>query len=238
MTQLSAIEIVILLAYLGVTYALALYYARGDGSPKDVDGYFLAGRALPWYLIGLSFYASNMSGSSFVGLMGAAYGHGLTVFHYEWTAALVLVVFAAIILPVFLRNRIVTVTEYLEHRFDRRTRLVYSGFTLLTLLLVDTAGALYAGAVVLQAAVPAVELWVACLLLSLFAGLYTIVGGLRAVVITDAIQAVVLIIGAALVAYFALEAVGQRRGALEQKTHAKINGYLWSRRGIYTWRCL
>ena len=71
MTELSAIEIAILVAYLGVTYALALYYSRSDGSPNDVDNYFLAGRALPWYLIGLSLYASNMSGSSFVGLMGA-----------------------------------------------------------------------------------------------------------------------------------------------------------------------
>ena len=218
MTELSAIEIGILVAYLGVTYALALYYSRSDGSPNDVDNYFLAGRALPWYLIGLSLYASNMSGSSFVGLMGAAYGHGLTVFHYEWTAALVLLVFAAIILPVFLRNRIVTVTEYLELRFDRRARLVYSGFTLLTLLLVDTAGALYAGAVVLQAAVPGVDLWIACLLLSLFAGLYTIVGGLRAVVITDALQAIVLIIGAAVVAYFALDAVGGWTALMEKSS--------------------
>ena len=218
MTELTAIEIGILVGYLGVTYALALYYARSDGSPADVDGYFLAGRALPWYLIGLSFYASNMSGSSFVGLMGAAYSHGLTVFHYEWTAALVLLVFAAIILPVFLRNRIVTVTEYLELRFDRRTRLVYSAFTLLTLLLVDTAGALYAGAVVLQAAVPTVDLWIACLLLSLFAGLYTIVGGLRAVVITDALQAIVLIIGAALVGYFALDAVGGWSALMEKSS--------------------
>ena len=218
MTELTVTEIAILLAYLGVTYALALYYAQSDGSPSDIDGYFLAGRALPWYLIGLSFYASNMSGSSFVGLMGAAYGHGITVFHYEWTAALVLLVFAAVILPVFLRNRIVTVTEYLELRYDRRTRLVYSGFTLLTLLLVDTAGALYAGAVVLQAAVPFVDLWIACLLLSLFAGLYTIIGGLRAVVITDALQAIVLIIGAAMVGYFALDAVGGWTALMEKSS--------------------
>jgi SSS family solute:Na+ symporter len=235
MTRLSAIEIAILLAYLGGTYALALYYARGDGSPNDVDGYFLAGRALPWYLIGLSFYASNMSGSSFVGLMGAAYGHGLTVFHYEWTAALVLLVFAAFILPVFLRNRIVTVTEYLELRFDRRTRLVYSGFTLLTLLLVDTAGALYAGAVVLQAAIPGVDLWIACLLLSLFAGLYTIVGGLRAVVITDALQAIVLIIGAALVGYFALDAVGGWTALMEKSSARHVALFQPADDGFLPW---
>jgi SSS family solute:Na+ symporter len=218
MTGLSNFEIAILIAYLVGTYALAIAYARSDGSPTDVAGYFLAGRALPWYLIGVSFYATNMSGASFVGLMGAAYGHGLTVFHYEWTAALVLVVFAVFILPVFLRSRLVTVTEYLEHRFDRRARLVYSGFTLMTMLLVDTAGALYAGSVVLRTVVPAIDLWLACLLLSLFAGLYTIIGGLRAVVITDVLQAIVLVIGATLVGYFALAAVGGWDALMEKSS--------------------
>jgi solute:Na+ symporter, SSS family len=226
MTGLTSTEIVIILAYLAGTYTLAIAYARADGRPKDVAGYFLAGRALPWYLIGISFYATNMSGASFVGLMGAAYGHGLTVFHYEWTAALVLVLFAAFILPVFLRSRLVTVTEYLEHRYDRRARLVYSAFTLLTMLLVDTAGALYAGSVVLRTVVPAVDLWLACLLLSLLAGLYTIVGGLRAVVVTDTIQALVLIMGAALVGYFALAAVGGWDALIEKSSDRNVTLFL------------
>ena len=222
MAGLTSTEIAIILAYLAATYAIAIAYARAEGPPKNVDDYFLAGRTLPWYLVGLSFYATNMSGASFVGLMGAAYGNGLTVFHYEWTAALVLVVFAAFILPVFLRNRLVTVTEYLEHRFDRRARLVYSGFTLLTMLLVDTAGALYAGAVVMQAGFAAIDLWLACILLSLFAGVYTIVGGLRAVVVTDTIQASVLIIGAAVVGYFALAAVGGWEALFEKSSERNV----------------
>lgn len=216
--KLHVTEIAIVLVYLAATYALALRYARADGSPQDLAGYFLAGRALPWYLIGLSFYATNMSGSSFVGLMGASYNHGLTVFHYEWTAALVLLLFAAFILPVFLRNRLMTVTEYLERRYDRRTRLTYSAFTLLTLLLVDAAGALYAGAVVIQTGFPGLELWMACLLISVFAGVYTIVGGLRAVVITDALQSVVLIFGAALMSFYVLDAVGGWNALLEKSS--------------------
>ena len=201
------IEYAIMAAYLGATFGFALYYGR-RAKGEDTAGYFLAGRALPWYLIGFSFYASNMSGASFVGLIGASYAHGLTVFHYEWTAALVLVLFAAFILPVFLRNRLATVTEYLEVRFERRTRLAYSLFTLLSLLFIDMAGALYAGAIVMQTGLPVLDLWSACIIISLLVGAYTIFGGLRAVVITDAVQAVVLIIGAGAVALYGLYAVG------------------------------
>ncbi len=208
MTGLSAIEVVIILVYLAGTFGIALYLGRQKEEAGNTADYFLAGRALPWYLIGLSFYASNMSGASFVGLIGASYGHGLTVFNYEWTATFVLIFFALFIAPVFLRNRLYTVTEYLERRYERRTRVAYSLFTLMTLLFIDTAGALYAGAVVVSTGFPAIGLWPACILISICVGIYTIFGGLRAVVITDALQAGVLIIGAILVAGFGLAAVG------------------------------
>ena len=136
---LHAYEIAILAAYLLVTFGIALHFGRTRDGEQNTTGYFLAGRSLPWYLIGISFYASNMSGASFVGLIGASYAHGLTIFHYEWTAALVLVMLAAVILPVFLRKRLFTVTEYLEHRFEPRTRTLYSAFTLITLLFIDMA---------------------------------------------------------------------------------------------------
>ncbi len=208
MSMLNASEILLVLAYLAATFGLALRFARAKGRARDSGEYFLAGRALPWYLIGFSYYASNMSGASFVGLIGASYAFGVTVFHYEWTAALVLVVLAAFVLPVFLRNRLYTVPEYLERRFETRTRVAYSIFTLLTLLFIDTAGALYAGAVVISTGFPFLELWVACVLISLCAGAYTIFGGLRAVVVTDTLQALVLIVGALLVAVIGLSAVG------------------------------
>lgn len=206
--SLHVYEIVVLVAYLVVTLGLALYFSQRGVRDGGTTEYFLAGRALPWYLIGLSFYASNMSGASFVGLIGASYSHGLTVFHYEWTAALVLIIFAAVILPVFLRGKLFTVPEYLEHRFEPRTRTLYACFTLLTLLFIDMAGALYAGAVVMVTGLPFIDLWTACIVISVVTGLYTIFGGLRAVVITDAFQAGVLIVGAAVVAGYGLVAVG------------------------------
>jgi len=201
-------EIGIVAAYLVATFGLALYLGRQGTESDSVAGYFLAGRALPWYLIGFSFYASNMSGSSFVGLVGAAYSHGLSIFHYEWTAALVLVAFAVFVLPVFLRRKLFTVPEYLEYRFERRARTTYSVFTLLTLLFIDTAGALYAGAVVISTGLPFLDLWTACIVISALTGLYTIFGGLRTVVITDTLQSFVLIAGAAVVAGYGLAQVG------------------------------
>ena len=205
---LYAFEIALLIAYLAFTFGLALYFGRRGVEAGSATGYFLAGRALPWYLIGLSFYASNMSGASFVGLIGASYAHGVAIFHYEWTAALVLVIFAACILPVFLRARLFTVTEYLERRFEPRTRTLYSVFTLVTLLFIDMAGALYAGAVVMVTGLPFIDLWTACIVISLLTGIYTIFGGLRTVVITDALQAIVLIIGACVVAGYGLVQIG------------------------------
>ncbi len=205
---LHGAEIGIIAAYLVATFGLALFLGRRGAETHTAAGYFLAGRALPWYLIGLSFYASNMSGASFVGLVGASYSQGLSVFHYEWTAALVLVIFAVFILPVFLRRRLFTVPEYLEHRFDRRARTTYTVFTLLTLLFIDTAGALYAGAVVVSTGLPFLDLWAACVLISICTGLYTILGGLRTVVITDTLQSCVLIAGATVVAGYGLSQVG------------------------------
>ena len=205
MVALSAIDLVIVIVYLVAVIALGLWTGRRE---RDVTDYFLAGRALPWYLIGFSLFASNMSGASFVGLMGAAYEHGMVVFNYEWTATLVLIFFALFMLPVFLRARLFTVPEYLEVRFDRRSRWAYAGFTILTLMLIDTAGALYAGGIVISTAWPGVELWQTGAALALVAGLYTLLGGLRAVVVTDALQAVVMIVGAALIFAFGLAEIG------------------------------
>lgn len=203
---MDAIDYAVMAGYLAATFGFALWSARGRTS--DPTGYFLAGRELPWYLIGFSYYASNMSGASFVGLIGASYAFGLAVFHYEWTATLVLAFFALLILPAFLRNGIYTTPEYLELRFDRRARWTYSLFTLVTLLFIDTAGALYAGAIVFTTALPGVPLWVACATIALLAGVYTIFGGLRAVVVTDALQAMVMIVAACALGLYGLWIVG------------------------------
>lgn len=205
MVELTDLDMAVIAGYFAVVIGLGFWVGRGERNALD---YFLAARSLPWYLIGLSFYASNMSGASFVGLMGAAYKHGIVVFNYEWTATIVLVFFAALMLPAFLRARIFTVPEYLEARFDRRSRWAYAALTILTLIFIDIAGALYAGGVVISTMFPAIGLWEASAGLAVLAGGYTLFGGLRSVVVTDALQAVLMIVGAALIAIFGLHEVG------------------------------
>ena len=219
MVALSHIDLAVVLLYLVAVVAFGLWAGRGERNATD---YFLAGRALPWYLIGFSYFASNMSGASFVGLMGAAYSHGMVVFNYEWTATFVLIIFALFMLPVFLRTRLFTVPAYLEARFDRRLRWAYAAFTIVTLIFIDMAGALYAGAIVISTAWPQVELWQTCAALALLAGVYTCFGGLRAVVATDALQAVLMIGGAGLIFCIGLAEIGGWQALTERLDAARL----------------
>lgn len=205
MQGFSAIDLIAVGIYAMVILALGLWAGRGE---RNVEDFFLAKRRLSWPLIGLSYYASNMSGASFVGLTAAAYAYGISVYNYEWTATFVLIVFALFMLPAFLRGRISTVPEYLEQRFDARARRAYSAFTIIAVLFIDTAGALYAGGLVVSFGFQSLSLMEASLILGALAGIYTIFGGLRAVVVTDAIQAVLIILGGALVCAVGLDAVG------------------------------
>ncbi len=203
--NLAAIDIAVIIVYFTAVLAHGFWSGRRERNAGD---YFLAGRSLPWALIGASLYASNMSGASFVGLIGASYEYGLVVFNYEWTAAAVLIFFALFMAPVFLRAKLFTVPEYLETRFDRRTRRFYAGFTLFTLMFIDIAGALFAGGLVISMMIPSLSLWGAAAAIALLAGVYTIAGGLRAVVVTDAVQAALMIIGASVILWAGLDAAG------------------------------
>jgi SSS family solute:Na+ symporter len=202
---LGWIDYTIIVAYFIGVLAHGVYVSRKN---ESADDYFLAGGTLPWWLIGFSLYASNMSGSSFVGLMGAAYNSGIAVYNYEWTAVVVLIFFAVIMLPRYLNSGFYTVPEFLSARFDNRPRMAFSIFTLIAIMFIDTAGALYAGGLVITSVMPFLELWQAVAIMALIAGIYTILGGLGAVVVTDMVQSVLLILGALLIFVFGLQAVG------------------------------
>ena len=204
--DLHLIDYAIVVIYFIGVVAHGIYVSRKNtGGSED---YFLAGRSLPWYLIGFSLFASNMSGSSFVGLMGGAYANGVVIFNYEWTAALVLILFAIFILPSYLRAKISTVPGFLEERYDVRSRRAFSLFTILAIMFIDTAGALYAGGLVISNVTGYLNLWAAVAVLALVAGIYTILGGLSAVVVTDTVQAILLIIGAAALFWIGLDEIG------------------------------
>jgi len=191
--SLATIDLVIVGIYFAVVLSIGFWVAKRT---KNADDLFLAGRRLAWWAVGFSLFASNISSTTLIGLSGAAYTGGISVSNYEWMATIVLVFFVIFFVPAYIRSRISTVPEFLERRFDRRSRLYFSGLTIITNVVVDTAGALFAGAMVLRLFIPQLDLYTTCFILALVAGLYTAAGGLAAVVYTDVIQAVVLLVGA------------------------------------------
>lgn len=203
--QLSYIDLTVVGLYAVFVIILGLRYAKKHESAEE---YFLGGRSFTWPLVGLSLYASNMSSSSLVGMAGSGYGTGISVYNYEWMAAVVLVFFAIFFLPFYLRSQVYTMPEFLERRFDARARFYFSGLTLFGTIVIDTAGSLYAGALVIKLVFPQIPIWQSILGLAIIAGFYTIAGGLAAVVYTDAIQAVLLTLGAILISILAFIKVG------------------------------
>jgi SSS family solute:Na+ symporter len=167
---------------------------------RSAEALFLGGRSLGFAVVGLSLFASNISSTTLVGLAGAAYTSGISVANYEWMAGLVLIVAAVFLVPVYLRNRLRTVPEFFEDRFSRATRRYVSGWMIVLSILVDTAASLYAGALVLQVFVPELPMWPTVIALGVFAGVYTTLGGLRAVMLTDVLQALILLFGSVVLA--------------------------------------
>jgi SSS family solute:Na+ symporter len=196
--SIAALDLGIVAVYFVVVLVIGFWVAARTKTGEDL---FLAGRSLTWWTIGFSLFASNISSTTLIGLAGDAYTSGIAVANYEWMATVVLVFFAIFFVPVYIRARITTLPEFLEQRFDRRCRVYFSGLTVLTNVAVDTAGSLFAGAMVLLTFFPSLDLYSTCAALALVAGLYTAAGGLAAVVYTDVLQAVVLLIGSTVMAY-------------------------------------
>jgi SSS family solute:Na+ symporter len=191
------IDILIILAYFAAIVWIGVRVAKRTHSGEDL---FLAGRKLVWPVIGFSLFASNISSTTLVGLAGNAYRYGVAVSAYEWGTSIVLVLMMFLLIPFYIKSRISTVPEFLEKRYGPKARRYFSALNIFLSLVVDTAGALFAGAMVLQVFFPGLNLWVTCIVLALLAGVYTMAGGLAAVVFTDVIQGVILLVGTAILA--------------------------------------
>ncbi len=163
--------------------------------------YFLAGKRLGWAAIGFSLFASNISSSSLVGLTGQAYASGISIANYEWMATIILVFMAIFIIPIFIKNRLSTVPEYLELRYSKFARRYYSAVTIVLTMMVDLASILFAGALVIRVFYPNIGILESCYTIALISGLYTAAGGLTAVVYTDILQSVILLMGSAIMLF-------------------------------------
>ncbi len=209
------IDIIVFVAFVASVIGLGMWKSRGEETHGD-DGaadYFLAGRGLTWWLIGFSLIAANISAEQFVGMSGSAADYlGLAIASYEWMAAITLVVVAFIFLPYFLKAGIFTIPQFLEVRYNHWARLIMTIFMMVILIGVSLSGVIYAGAVTMTDLFNqngfGVNLTTSCWILGLFAAGYVAVGGLKAAVWADLIQGGALIIGGALIAWFAFHQLG------------------------------
>ncbi len=200
----SAIDTVAFLGYFLVIAVVALVVGRRQREAAD---YFLAGRNLPWWIIGISLIASSISTEHFVGMAGSAVEFGLAIASYEWLAAITLVIVARWFLPKFLRLGITTMPQYLEERFDVRSRSFLAFYMILAYVFVAMATVLYSGGLALQTIFELPLGW-GIAILAAFAGAYTAYGGLKAVVWSDLVQGSLLVVGGAITTVLGLRAVG------------------------------
>jgi len=202
--QFSVIDIGIMVLYGVLIIAYGLYHGKRSSS----EDYFLGGRTMTWPIVGIALFAANISSSTLVGLAGDAFKTNVHVYNYEWFAVIVLIFFAIFFLPFYLKSGVYTMPEFLEKRYDARSRYYFSFMTIVGNVLVDTAAGLYVGSIVLKLLFPEMSSTMIILILALAAATYTIPGGLNSVIQTEVIQAVLLIIGSCLLTYFAFKELG------------------------------
>lgn len=171
------------------------WWGLRHGKSSDAGSYFLAGRTMPWWVVGLSLFAASISSTTLIGQSGDAYHTGAAVFNYNLTGVVVMVFFATFLLPLYIRSGIFTIPEFLERRFDRRSRYYFSGICIVGNIFLDAAGALYAAALIIKLVFPTADLQLIILIFALLAASYTIPGGLSSAINAELIQAVILIVG-------------------------------------------
>ncbi|MBT8142108.1 MAG: sodium transporter, partial [Gammaproteobacteria bacterium] len=185
---LSNLDIGIVVVYIIGLICLALWVSREKpGHQKDTSDYFLAGRSLPWWAVGASLIAANISAEQIIGMSGSAYAVGLAIATYEWTAAIALIVMAKYFLPIFLEKQIYTMPEFLEKRFDNNVRTVLALFWLAVYVFVNLTAVLWLGSLAINS-LTGFDLTYGLIALALITLSYSIYGGLKAVALTDIIQ--------------------------------------------------
>jgi SSS family solute:Na+ symporter len=204
MNSLSAIDIGVIVFYLlGI-----IIYGISKSKRSSSEDYFLGGRTMTWPIVGIALFSANISSSTLVGLASDAYQTNINVYNYEWYAVVVLIFFAIFFLPFYIKSGVYTMPEFLQRRYDNRSRYYFSFITVIGNILVDTAAGLYVGKIVLTLLFPQIgSTWI-LIILAVAAAAYTIPGGLNSVIQTEVIQAILLIIGSCLLTYFAFEKLG------------------------------
>lgn len=223
---MSTLDLAVIATYLVGTLLFSAWLAPSNVSPED---YYVGGRTMPWWALALSTMATQSSANSFIGIpafVALVPGGGLSWLQYELAVPLALLIVMAVFVPVFRGLGLISIYEYLELRFDRPTRLLLSGVFLLSRSLA-TGVALYAAAVVVQVCTGLSLGW-SVLLMGGVTIVYDVLGGMRAVVWTDVLQMVILLLGIAVCGVYAWSAAGGWAGVLQQMDPARLQPLQWA----------
>ncbi|MGO1001342.1 sodium:solute symporter family transporter [Lysobacter sp. CA196] len=210
--RLSTIDLVIIGVYAVAIFGLAHWVAREKpGQRKSSSDYFLASRSLPWWAIGASLIAANISAEQIIGMSGSGYALGLAIASYEWMAAATLLIVGKWILPIFLHNRIATMPQFLEQRYGPSIRNLMAVFWLALYVFVNLTSIAWLGSIAVSK-IAGIDQGLALYLLAGFALLYQLYGGLKAVALTDIVQVALLVAGGLLVSGLTLGKIGGDAG--------------------------
>ena len=204
----STIDSIVFILYGVVIIGIGLYVSRQPkGIEKNANDYFLASKSLPWWAVGASLIAANISAEQFIGMSGSGFKIGLGIATYEWMSALTLVIIALFFIPIYLKKGVFTMPQFLEQRFDKRVKVVMAIFWLAVFVFINLTSILYLGALAVHNMFGITLFW-SVIFLALFAMVYSIYGGLKAVAWTDVVQVFFLVGGGLVVTWVALSTLG------------------------------
>lgn len=209
------LDYIIFIAYAILILGVGLWVSRDKkGHEKNAEDYFLASKSLPWWAIGASLIAANISAEQFIGMSGSGFALGLAIASYEWMAAITLIIVGKYFLPIFIEKGLYTIPEFVEKRFSTNLKTILAVFWIALYVFVNLTTVLFLGALALET-IMGIELWQGVLGLALFAAAYSLYGGLSAVAWTDVIQVIFLVLGGLVTTYLALNTVSGGEGVIE-----------------------
>ncbi len=205
----------IFVAYAVLILGVGLWVSRDkEGHEKNAEDYFLASKSLPWWAIGASLIAANISAEQFIGMSGSGFALGLAIASYEWMAAITLIIVGKYFLPIFIEKGLYTIPEFVEKRFSTNLKTILAVFWIGLYVFVNLASVLYLGSLALET-IMGIPMVYGVMGLALFAAAYSLYGGLSAVAWTDVIQVVFLVMGGLVTTYIALNTVSDGAGMIE-----------------------
>ena len=209
------LDYIIFIAYAVLILGVGLWVSRDKkGHEKNAEDYFLASKSLPWWAIGASLIAANISAEQFIGMSGSGFALGLAIASYEWMAAITLIIVGKYFLPIFIEKGLYTIPEFVEKRFSTNLKTILAVFWIGLYVFVNLASVLYLGSLALET-IMGVPMIYGVIGLALFAAAYSLYGGLSAVAWTDVIQVIFLVLGGLVTTYLALNTVSGGEGVIE-----------------------